>query len=485
MQITLATFNARWTHPAFALRCLKAHLKEFAAACRICEFDLTARPRDAAECLLAGNPDLIGFSVYLWNAELTAQTIQVIRAVRPAIRIVLGGPEVSHDRTGPEAVLLADHVVQGEGETAFLELCRTLARGGSAPKFINAEAQDPATLELPYPLYSEDDLQHRVLYVESSRGCPFECEYCVSSLEKGVRLFDLDRLLPAFKTLIDRGARRFKFTDRTFNLEPNRCARILQFFLDHRQPGMMLHFEMIPGPPHPAWQPLVENAPPGFFQFEVGIQTFNPETANLIRRSLDPEKIEAGFRWLKKQPAVHTHADLIAGLPGETLESFAGGFDRLLALGPDEIQVGILKKLRGTAIARHDREWAMHYNPAPPYELLQNRLLPFETLQRIQRFARWWQLIANNGRFPRTAPLIWQKRPSAFHAFLECADFLHAQTGSTVSPALPRLEALIERFLSENRNLSSSHLAEALHSDREERQKTTAKTRQERHRGSC
>ena len=275
------------------------------------------------------------------------------------------------------------------------------------PKIITVELPDFSQIVLPYDFYTADDIAHRIIYVEASRGCPFTCEFCLSSLDIPVRQVPLPALLGQLQRLLDRGVKQFKFVDRTFNLNAGVSKTILEFLLDRYQPGYFFHFEMVPDRLPEALREVIAKFPPGALQFEVGVQTFNEEVSRRISRRQDYQKLEDNFRFLRKETGVHIHADLIAGLPGETLESFAAGFDRLIALGPQEIQVGILKRLRGTPIARHDAEWQMIYNPYPPYEILQNRLIDFSAMQRLRRFARYWDLVGNSGNFVETTPLIW------------------------------------------------------------------------------
>jgi hypothetical protein len=221
---------------------------------------------------------------------------------------------------------------------------------------------------------------------------------------------------------------------------------------------------MIPDRLPEALREVIAKFPPGALQFEVGVQTFNEEVGAAIKRRQNYERLEDNFRYLRHQTGVHIHADLIVGLPGETLESFAAGFDRLIALGPQEIQVGILKRLRGTTIVRHDAEWQMIYNQHPPYEILQNRLIDFATMQRLRRFARYWDLIGNSGNFVATKSLIWDGN-SPFHAFLRFSDWLHARTRRTDSIALVRLMDLLFEFLTAELKLDPKPVAETMWRD--------------------
>lgn len=429
--ILLATLNARYIHTAFALRCLHANLGEMKDRAVIREFEIKQRPADVAEALLAEDPRVIGLGIYIWNIEPATELVEILKRVSPNTRIVLGGPEVSHETSSQRIVALADHTITGEADLVFADVCRILLAGGEPPKIIAAPLPNLADLELPYHGYTDDDIAHRVIYVEASRGCPFSCEFCLSSVDQPVRMFPLARFLSEMQSLLDRGARVFKFLDRTFNLDLRVSNEILEFFHDRWQPGMFLHFEMIPDRFPTELREWIARFPAGALQFEVGIQTFNPEVAARISRRQNYARLEENLRFLRHETGVHIHADLILGLPGETLESIAAGFDRLWRLGPQEIQVGILKRLRGTPIVRHDGEFGMVYAPRAPYELLRNRDLDFPTMQRLKRFARYWDLTANSGRFARTLPLLLDNPADAspFAAFLAFSDHLHARHG--------------------------------------------------------
>ncbi|MCA9098147.1 MAG: DUF4080 domain-containing protein, partial [Planctomycetaceae bacterium] len=332
-------------------------------------------------------------------------------------------------------------------------------------KVIPAPVPVLSEVALPYDLYTDEDIAHRVIYVEASRGCPFTCEFCLSSLEIPVRLVDLDQFLAAMQTLLDRGARQFKFVDRTFNLNLRVSSAILRFFLDRYVPGLFLHFEMIPDRLPDRLRELIARFPPGVLQFEIGVQTFNDEVSALISRPQDNEKLEENFRYLREETGVHLHADLIVGLPGESLESFGSGFDRLVRLHPQEIQVGILKRLKGTPIVRHDGEWEMVYSAHPPFEILQNKLIDFATMQRMRRFARYWDLIANSGNFLESTPLIWKGDVSPFEEFLKLSDWLYTTESRTHGIALPRLAQRVFEFLTEVQGHSQEFVAQRIWAD--------------------
>ena len=477
--IVLTTLNARYAHASFGLRYLMANLPQaLREGARMLEFDISQRAVDIVERILAQEPKVVGVGVYIWNAAESLAVVASLKRVRPDVLIVLGGPEVSYETAQQEIVALADYVVTGEADLAFGELCATLLAGrrplqkvvaAQLPEFEIKPSKvrglqsagfegDQRVVALPYQLYTDADLAHRVVYVEASRGCPFKCEFCLSSLDVPVRNVPIDAFLAEMQRLLDRGLRQFKFVDRTFNLNLNISRAILEFFLDRYTPGLFLHFEMIPDRLPEALRAIIARFPAGALQFEVGVQTFNDDVAERISRRQDNEKLADNLRFLREQTGVHVHADLIVGLPGESIESFGRGFDRLVALRPQEIQVGMLKRLRGTPIVRHDDEFGMIYAPHPPYEVLRTREIDFPTMQRMRRFARYWDLIANSGNFLETTPTIWSPAAgegggsdatatSPFWSFLRLCDWLHETAGRTHAIALKDLSRLLHEHL--------------------------------------
>ncbi len=465
-EIVLTTLNAKYIHAAFGLRYLLANMGDLQPRTCLVEFDINQRALDIAEVLLAREPRIIGFGVYIWNVTQTAEVITALKRVRPDLIIVLGGPEVSYETEQQEIVRLADYIITGEADLKFAEICRLLVAGAKpASKVIAAELPALEQLRLPYELYDAHDLAHRIVYVEASRGCPFTCEFCLSSLDIPVRQFALPLLLENLQSLLDRGLTQFKFVDRTFNLNLQTSGAILQFFLERLRPGLFVHFEMIPDRLPEALRELIAKFPPGSLQFEVGIQSFNPEVGKNISRRQNYEKLAENFQFLRAHTGVHIHADLIVGLPGETVESFGAGFDRLVALHPQEIQVGILKRLRGTPIVRHDLVWRMVYGAHPPYEILQNKLIDFAAMQRMRRFARFWDLVGNSGNFVETTPLIWHEGKSPFTSFLRWSDWLYAHVGRTNSIALARLAELLFQYLTSEGGVTRQLAAETLWRD--------------------
>jgi len=452
--ILLVTLNSTYQHCAFGLRYLFANLGELQPRARILEWTLHASPRNVVEKILSYQPKIVGFGVYIWNTTEIFHVVSILKRVAPEVVVVLGGPEVSHESENQPLCQSADYVIKGEADFLFRDFCQEILLQNTRPgaKFLSGALPDITKIQSPYSFYTDEDIKNRIIYVEVSRGCPYKCEYCLSSLDKLVRSFDLDLFLAEMDQLIQRGTRQFKFVDRTFNLSIQTSTRILQFFLDRMDLNLFLHFEMVPDRLPGELKELIQKFPPGSLQFEVGIQTWNPEVAKNVSRRNDYAKVRENFRFLAQDSGVHTHADLIVGLPGESVESFAQGFDALAACGPDEIQVGILKRLKGTPIVRHDREFQMVYQEHPPFQILKNKDISYGEMQKMNRFAKFWDLIANSGNFPRTTAWIRasaQQRTDAsfFWEFFELSEFLSERFPESHSIALQNLlEALWEYF---------------------------------------
>jgi radical SAM superfamily enzyme YgiQ (UPF0313 family) len=443
-KIVLATLNARYFHTSFGLRYLYANLKELQSCCEIKEFIIQTRAIDIVEQILSSKPDIVGFGVYIWNIVETTNVVNLLKVIAPEITVVLGGPEVSYETEQQAIVDCADYVLTGAADLSFYQLCKDLInKTPPDKKLLNSKPVSLAEIALPYEYYTDEDLEKRLLYVEASRGCPFKCEFCLSSLDKASTPFELVLFLEQMEILYQRGARNFKFIDRTFNLNIKTTMQIMQFFLDRMTDDLYLHFEVVPDHLPRKLKELLAQFPQGSLQFEIGIQTFNTEVQANISRKQNNAKSKENLIWLKDNTSAHIHADLIFGLPGETFDTFKDSFNQLYHCRPHEIQMGILKRLKGSPIIRHTKAFDLRFNPLPPFNILSTDRVSFPTMQRINRFARYWDMVGNSGRFKYSLPHILSDKP--FDDFMAITEWIFNKTGQIHKINLKKLYELISQ----------------------------------------
>ena len=444
--IILTTLNARYSHTSLGLRYLFANLKELKQQTEILEFVINSSIQTIAEQILEKQPKIIGIGVYIWNAFDIGELVKTIKKVSPETIVVLGGPEVSFL---PLRVNfdMADYIVCGEGEISFYNLCKELLeKNCHQPRVINSSKVELESIVLPYDDYTDFDIKNRHIYVEMARGCPFECEFCLSSIETKMRYLDVDIFLAELEKLWLRGARNFKFIDRTFNIKISYAKAILNYFLA-KEEEYFLHFEVIPDNFPQELRELIKKFKAGSLQLEVGIQTLNLDVAKEIHRNLKIDKIKDNLKFLSTQTHAHMHIDLIIGLPSETIESFGRNLNQLYTLSTGEIQVGILKKLSGTTLARHDKVYGMVYNDSPPYDILKNDLISFSLMQEMKRFARFWDIVYNSGNFQKTTALLFEDG-KVFENFYDLSKWLYKRSESTYKISLDRMAEFLFEYMS-------------------------------------
>ena len=466
--ILLVAVNAGYAHTSMSLRCLLANLGDLKTNTEIVEADSRLSPLQIVERILEFNPRLVAFSTYIWNATTVADTLCLLKVIRPDIIRVAGGPQIVPGDDSANILPLVDVAVCGEGEGVVKGLFERLLAGGRVEPILVAEPPDLTTVELPYGLYTDQDVATRMVYAEATRGCPFRCEYCTSSGSGGIRNFPLDRLLPAWDSLLKRGVRQFKFLDRSFNFGGAQSLAVLDFFLERLDPELRLHFEFTPDELDAEWRQRLVRFAPQMLHIEMGVQTWAPDVAACVHRPLKPDAIERSLRFMIGEAKADVHADLIAGLPGESLASFVRGFDRLVALAPTEIQVGILKKLPGTAIGRHDEAFAVRWSPVPPYEILENNLISFEEMRNLERFSRCWDLLYNRGRFKASARLLWRDGASPFARVNRVSSMVYSQCGRMHAISPKRLAEAVFTVLTTDGGVPESEAKAALEYDARE-----------------
>ncbi|MDY3201160.1 MAG: DUF4080 domain-containing protein [Arcobacter sp.] len=444
--IILTTLNARYSHTSLALRYLYANLKELKEEAKILEFVINSSNQTIAEQILEHKPKIVGIAVYIWNASDVAELVQTIKKVSPQTIVVLGGPEVSYT---PLRVNfdMADYIITGEGEVSFYNLCFDILNGNcKETRVINSPKVDLENIVLPYDDYTDFDIKNRHIYVEMARGCPFECEFCLSSIDTKMRYLSIEVFLEEIDKLWQRGARNFKFIDRTFNIKISYAKAILNYFLEKKE-EYFLHFEVIPDNFPEELRELIKQFKAGSLQLEVGIQTLNLDVAKEIHRNLRIDKIKDNLKFLSTQTHAHMHIDLIIGLPSETIESFGKNLDLLYTLSTGEIQVGILKKLSGTTLDRHDKVYGMVYSDLPPYDILQNDLIDFSLMQEMKRFARFWDIVYNSGNFQKTTALLFEDG-KVFENFYDLSKWLYRRSESTYKISLDRMAEFLFEYMS-------------------------------------
>lgn len=464
-RVVLATLNAKYVHSSLALRYLRAKVEDRYDV-RLREFTI----HDPAEQIVAGvysdRPDVVGFSCYIWNIEETLRVISVLRKVLPDVFIVLGGPEVSFDSLFfLERAPQVDAIVEGEGEETFSELldarfagrdCKGIPgvawRRGDGSVMRNGPRTRIRSLDglpTPYPPHHLGELTNRVVYFEASRGCPFTCQFCLSSIESGVRYFSLERVKEDLTRLIALGVPQVKFVDRTFNLRRDYALELFRFLAE--QPGQTsFHFEItadVLKPDVANW--LCEHAPPGRFRFEIGVQSTNDLTNDLVRRRQDFARLSQTVRSIRNSGRILQHLDLIAGLPEEDYASFRRTFNDVFALRPDELQLGFLKMLRGTGLRSSAAEFGYEFMDTAPYEILRNRVLSYDDLLRLKNLEDVLEKYYNSGRFSNTvAYLAEEVYPSAFDFFEAFGAYWNLRGWSRIGHQPLDLIRRLQEFLS-------------------------------------
>lgn len=400
MNIVLSTLNAKYIHTNLAIRYLKAAVQpEF--ECELAEYTIKDPAFNIVSDLFQKKPDIVGFSCYIWNINETIAVIRMLKTVLPNIKIVLGGPEVSYDvhdwlRKHEEI----DFIIMGEGEISLKEMLRHFNGEIELEKVpgicylqdgkLKIHAQPPKVdlREIATPFRFEEDLPHlgkRIQYIETSRGCPFSCQFCLSSIEVGVRYFNREKIKEDIRYLMDNGAKTIKFVDRTFNISRSYAMEMFQFLIDEHKPGVVFQFEITADIMRPeVIQFLNDNAPHGLFRFEIGVQSTNDLTNDLVKRRQNFEKLKRTVTMVKEGGKIDQHLDLIAGLPEEDYNSFRKTFNDVFDMRPEELQLGFLKLLRGTGLRLEAEKYGYTYVDISPYEIFSNNVLSFDDIVRIK-----------------------------------------------------------------------------------------------------
>ena len=425
MNVVLSTLNSKFIHSSLALRYLKAYGEAHGQAYDIVEYTINMPVLHILSDITEHDIDVLGFACYIWNIEMTLHVVDMVKAVRPDIKIVLGGPEVSF--TADELLERCpniDYIVQGEGEEAFHALVTALQLGndgldpvipgvrgrkdGSILGSLEAvEVSDLSSIPFPYTEEDMEDLEHKIIYYESSRGCPFSCQYCLSGNKNTVRFFPQERTLEELQWFIDHGVKQVKFVDRTFNCAPHHHRPLMEFMRDS-DTDMNFHLEMEPELMTEWETNILCETPPGRIQIEVGVQSTHKKTLDAINRYNDWPYIQKSIRPIIQAGRTHVHMDLIVGLPHEDFKRFGQSFNDLFSLQPHALQIGFLKLLKGSGVRRM-REYKYVADPLAPYEVLSTHVLPYDDVRFLKYFEDVFERFYNSERFRTTFGYIGQQ----------------------------------------------------------------------------
>ncbi|WP_139491631.1 B12-binding domain-containing radical SAM protein [Brevibacillus dissolubilis] len=483
MKILLTTLNAKFIHSSLALRYLRSYTKPHFPDQELVEYTINDVTMNIVGDIYKRNPDIVAFSCYIWNIRETLDVIKLLKKVRPEMPVIIGGPEVTYDtdwwmKKHPEI----DVIVIGEGEETFLDLLQTYDKARETGEAVDLKAvngiayregeyvrfsmprnniEDLNTIPSPFE-ENLDELNNRVVYFEASRGCPFKCQYCLSSIEDGVRYFEIERVKRDLKTLIDHGVKTIKFVDRTFNIHKKYAMEIFQFLIDNHN-GTVFQFEITADILKPdVVDFLAENAPAGVFRFEIGVQSTNDETNRLVQRIQRFDKLSYTVTKIKESGKIDQHLDLIAGLPEENYDSFRKTFNDVFALRAEELQLGFLKMLRGTGVRARAANHGYIFMEEAPYEILGNNVLSFAEIQRIKRVEDVLEKYWNAHRSDTTVEwLLAHHFETPFDFFQEFGDYWEEKGWGRIGHQLEDLFSRLKDFLG-NKKIVDAHHVESL-----------------------
>ncbi|SKA90721.1 Radical SAM superfamily enzyme YgiQ, UPF0313 family [Caloramator quimbayensis] len=436
MNIVLASLNSKYIHSNLAIRYIKSYCSEYNI--KLFEGTINENILDIVERIIDLKVDVIGFSCYIWNIESTLKVCSTLKKINKDLIIILGGPEVSFDG---ESIIkkydYIDYIIEGEGEVTFKELIDTIFNNKNlysvkgivfkdGDKIIkNEQRKLIENLDiLPFPYRNE--IPDKIVYYEASRGCPFNCSYCLSSTIKGVRYFDLERVKKELKFFIDNEVKLVKFVDRTFNANKNFSKAIWQFLIENAK-STTFHFEISADLLDEESFEILKSAPKNLFQFEIGVQTTNIEVLKIINRRMDFEKVKENIKRIKKFKNIHCHLDLIAGLPTEDIDSFKKSFDMCMDIKPDVLQLGFLKVLKGSAVEKEIKKYDIKYADFPPYQVLSTKDMSYINMEKLNKIEKVFDIYYNSGNFKLTMEYLLDIVPSFFNFFNEFSIFLNSK----------------------------------------------------------
>lgn len=474
MKFLLAAVNAKYIHSNPAIYSLRAYAgDEMRPYIELAEYTINQQMQEILADLYGRKPDAVGFSCYIWNWDMIRRLIVELKKLLPETDIWLGGPEVSYDAPGVlNSFAQVRGVMVGEGEETFRELVRWYVGGSengrrneageSAGGVADRRLEDIAGLclpggytapraltdlsRIPFLYENSDTFSNKILYYESSRGCPYHCSYCLSSIDKKVRLRDMEIVRRELQFFLDHKVKQVKFIDRTFNCDHAHAMAIWQYIYEHDNGVTNFHFEISADILQEDEIALLNRFRPGLAQLEIGVQTTNPETIRAIDRVMNVDRLERIVAAIRAGRNIHQHLDLIAGLPYEDYDSFICSFNRVYAMQPDQLQLGFLKVLKGSPMEQRAQEYGIGYLSEPPYEVLYTKWLPYEKVLRLKRIEEMVELYYNSGQFTAVLPFLEQAFESPFAMYEALADDYEANGYFVQNPARSYRYEILLRF---------------------------------------
>ena len=460
MKFLLVALNAKYIHSNPALYSLRAYVGEtLQKHVEIAEYTINHAFTDVLADIYQRKPDVIGLSCYIWNIEQILELVKELSKLLPQVPIWLGGPEVTYDAPKLlEKYPSVTGIMIGEGEETFRQLlecyvnCNGIKReelqrisGLCLPEGFTAPRELTDISALPFLYEDMEPFQNRIIYYESSRGCPFRCSYCLSSIDKKVRLRDMSVVKRELQFFLDKKVKQVKFVDRTFNCNHAHAAAIWKYLLKNDNGVTNFHFEIAADLLNEEELALLSQMRPGLVQLEIGVQSTNPQTLEAIHRVMDVEKLEQVVARINVAQNVHQHLDLIAGLPYEDYESFGRSFNRVYAMKPEQLQLGFLKVLKGSEMCERAAEYGIYYTDKAPYEVLFTKWLSFEDVLHLKKIEEMVELYYNSNQFVHTLQFLEQAFETPFQMYEELADFYERKGYFTNSPARSyRYQVLLE-----------------------------------------
>lgn len=475
MNILLTAINAKYIHSNLAIYSLKANAGAYSDHVSLAEFTINNQKDYIIEEIFKRKPDVLCFSVYIWNLDYVEDVAREFHKICPDVPIWVGGPEVSYevDRFLKEHPYIKG-VIIGEGEDTFREVCAHYVEGNDVKKLGNIDGiayrnENEQYLftkarcltdmsKLPFAYDRMADFSNRIIYYESSRGCPFSCSYCLSSVDKTLRFRDLELVKEELKFFIDQKVPQIKFVDRTFNCKHEHAMEIWRFIKEHDNGVTNFHFEISADLLNEEELELISTMRPGLIQLEIGVQSTNEVTIKEIHRTMKLERLKEVVMRIQKNGNIHEHLDLIAGLPYEDYESFRNSFDEIYALKPNQLQLGFLKVLKGSYMFEHADEYGILYHDKPPYEVLRTNWLSYEEVLAIKQIEEMLEVYYNSGQFEVTMKIFDYLYESAFDMFFELGQFYEEKQYFGMSHSrMKRFEILLE--FAEYKNWKEEHIS--------------------------